>query len=74
MVHPFARLAEILALRRTAANLLDTYVGRNSGERILAGTSTAVTWKRFARSSGFPISRGFTELSGSSARAKSSTR
>ena len=34
---PLARLAEILALRRTAANLLSTYVGRNAGERILAG-------------------------------------
>ncbi len=34
---PFARVAEIFALRRTAANLLSTYVGRGSGERILEG-------------------------------------
>lgn len=34
---PLARVAEILALSRTAVNLLDTYVGRNAGERILRG-------------------------------------
>src|SRR5262249_47474837 len=34
---PFARVAEIRALRRTATNLLDTYVGNNAGEHILAG-------------------------------------
>jgi adenylate cyclase len=34
---PLARVAEVRALRRTAANLLNTYVGNNAGERILAG-------------------------------------
>ncbi|HEX3498138.1 MAG TPA: adenylate/guanylate cyclase domain-containing protein, partial [Stellaceae bacterium] len=34
---PLARMAEIHALRRNAANLLDTYVGHQTGERILAG-------------------------------------
>jgi adenylate cyclase len=34
---PLARVAEIRALRRTAGTLLDTYVGRNAGTRILAG-------------------------------------
>jgi len=34
---PFARIAEIRALRRTASSLLDTYVGHHSGEQILAG-------------------------------------
>lgn len=34
---PLARLAEVYALKRTAVNLLDTYVGRNAGERILDG-------------------------------------
>jgi adenylate cyclase len=34
---PLARVAEIRALRRTAANLLDTYVGNEAGARILAG-------------------------------------
>jgi adenylate cyclase len=34
---PLARLVEIYALRRIATNLLDTYVGRHAGERILQG-------------------------------------
>ena len=34
---PLARVAEIRALRRTAGVLLDTYVGHDAGERILAG-------------------------------------
>jgi len=37
IVKPFARVAEIRALQRTATNLLDTYVGHQAGERILAG-------------------------------------
>ncbi len=61
---PLSRLAEILALRRTAANLLNTYVGHDAGERILAGkihlgdteTIHAVIW--------FSDLRGFTALSG----------
>ncbi|MDA0241679.1 MAG: adenylate/guanylate cyclase domain-containing protein [Proteobacteria bacterium] len=32
-----ARLAEILALRRTAANLLDAYLGHQSGTKVLSG-------------------------------------
>jgi adenylate cyclase len=34
---PLARVAEVRALRRTAVNLLDAYVGHDAGERILAG-------------------------------------
>jgi adenylate cyclase len=34
---PLARVAEVRALRRTATNLLDTYVGHQAGERIWAG-------------------------------------
>jgi adenylate cyclase len=34
---PLARLDEIYALRRTATTLLDTYVGRHAGWRILQG-------------------------------------
>ncbi|HWX21237.1 MAG TPA: adenylate/guanylate cyclase domain-containing protein [Candidatus Binatia bacterium] len=34
---PLARVAEVRALRRTATNLLDTYLGNHTGERILAG-------------------------------------
>lgn len=63
VVRPLARLAEILALRRTATNLLSTYVGRNAGDRVLAGRIKkgdiedirAVIW--------FSDLRGFTQLS-----------
>jgi adenylate cyclase len=63
VVRPLTRVAEILALRRTAANFLSTYVGRNSGDRILAGrifkgdieTIRAVIW--------FSDLRGFTAMS-----------
>ena len=34
---PLARLAEVYGLRRLATTLLDTYVGRDAGERILQG-------------------------------------
>jgi adenylate cyclase len=63
IVRPFARLGEILALRRTAATLLDTYVGNRAGERIMAGqirrghaeTMQAAIW--------LSDLRGFTALS-----------
>ena len=62
---PLSRLAEILALRRTAVNFLNTYVGRNAGERIISGkivrgdtdSIRAVIW--------FSDLRGFTALAGS---------
>jgi adenylate cyclase len=37
IIAPLARVAEIRMLRRMASILLDTYVGRSPGERILAG-------------------------------------
>src|SRR5262252_1369168 len=37
IIAPLARVAEVLALRRMASTLLDTYVGHDAGERILAG-------------------------------------
>jgi adenylate cyclase len=37
IIKPLTRVTEIRALRRTATNLLNTYVGRQAGERILAG-------------------------------------
>ncbi len=45
LVAPLARVAEVRAMRRVAVNLLSTYVGENSGARVLAGQ----------------IRRGFTE-------------
>lgn len=63
IARPLSRIAEILALLRTATNLLNTYVGHDAGERILAGhiqrgdTSliNAVIW--------FSDLRGFTSMS-----------
>jgi adenylate cyclase len=37
IITPLARVAEIRALRRMASILLDTYVGHDAGERVLAG-------------------------------------
>jgi adenylate cyclase len=62
VVPPLARIGEILALLRTATNLLSTYVGHNAGARILAGqiqlgdtdTLKAIVW--------FSDLRGFTVL------------
>ena len=59
---PLARVAEVRGLRRTAINLLNAYVGRDAGERILAGrirrgdseTIRAVIW--------LSDLRGFTSL------------
>ncbi len=61
---PLARVGEILAMIRTAANVLGAYVGRDAGERILKGqiqrgdteSIHAVIW--------FSDLRGFTVLSG----------
>jgi adenylate cyclase len=63
IVRPFTRLGEIHQWRRTAASLLDTYVGNRAGERILAGqirrghaeTMQAAIW--------LSDLRGFTALS-----------
>jgi adenylate cyclase len=63
IVTPLARIIEIVNLRRTAALLLDTYVGNRAGERILGGqirrghtdTMDAAIW--------LSDLRGFTALS-----------
>lgn len=67
LTQPLTRVAEIRSLRRTAANLLDTYVGNEAGARILAGqirrgfteTVRAVIW--------LSDMRGFTALADSMA-------
>ena len=63
IVTPLARVIEIISLVRTAASLLDTYVGNRAGERILGGqirrghteTMNAAIW--------LSDLRGFTALS-----------
>jgi adenylate cyclase len=63
LVSPLTRVIEIINLRRTASNLLDTYVGNRAGARILGGqirrghsdTMQAAIW--------LSDLRGFTALS-----------
>ena len=59
---PLARVAEIWALRRVATNLLDTYVGRQAGERILAGQIRRGDTETIAAAIWLSDLRGFTEL------------
>ncbi len=60
---PLARLAEICALRRVAATLLNTYVGRGSGERILSGQIRRGDIERIHAVILLSDLRGFTGLS-----------
>jgi adenylate cyclase len=59
----FARLAEIFAMRRTAAALLDTYVGNRAGERIWAGQSRRGHSEAMQAAIWLSDLRGFTALS-----------
>ncbi len=59
---PFSRLAEVFALRRTASNLLNTYVGRNAGERILHGRIRRGDTERIRAVIWLSDLRGFTRL------------
>jgi adenylate cyclase len=58
------RLAEVLALMRTATNLLSAYVGRNAGSRVLAGQVQRGEVENIASVVWFSDLRGFTSLSG----------
>ncbi|HEX3064465.1 MAG TPA: adenylate/guanylate cyclase domain-containing protein [Dongiaceae bacterium] len=57
-----ARVAEIRALRRTVVTLLDTYVGHQSGERILAGRVRRGDTEMIRAVIWLSDLRGFTEL------------
>lgn len=59
----FAYLLEIQTLRRTARILLDTYVGRISGERVLQGQIKRGQGEDVRAILWFSDLRGFTELS-----------
>ncbi|HTP83398.1 MAG TPA: adenylate/guanylate cyclase domain-containing protein [Alphaproteobacteria bacterium] len=63
IMKPLARVAESHALRRTAANLLDTYVGIHTGERILAGKIRRGYTERIRAVIWLSDMRGFTALS-----------
>lgn len=62
LLPPLTRVAEILALTRTAVNLLNTYVGRNAGERILNGHIVRGHADAIRAFIWFSDLRGFTEL------------
>ncbi len=59
---PLSRVAEIWAQRRVATNLLDTYVGRQAGARILAGQIRRGHTESIAAAIWLSDLRGFTEL------------
>ncbi|MDP2345311.1 MAG: adenylate/guanylate cyclase domain-containing protein [Deltaproteobacteria bacterium] len=63
VVRPLARVGEILALARTATNLLNTYVGRNAGEQILAGQVQRGDTTLIPAVIFFSDLRGFTSMS-----------
>jgi adenylate cyclase len=63
IVGPLTRVAEIRALRRTATNLLDTYVGRQAGERILMGEIRRGHVEAIRAAIWLSDMRGFTALS-----------
>jgi adenylate cyclase len=62
---PLSRLAEAHALRRTATNLLDTYVGREAGARILAGQIRRGFTETIRAAIWLSDMRGFTSLADS---------
>jgi adenylate cyclase len=62
---PLARVAEIRALARTGAVLLDTYVGHQAGERILAGRIRRGDIEEIHAAIWLSDMRGFTALADS---------
>ncbi len=63
VIAPLARVAEIRALRRTAGNLIDTYVGHQTGERILSGKIRRGYIEAIRAAVWLSDMRGFTALS-----------
>jgi adenylate cyclase len=63
VVRPLAQVAEVRALRRTADNLLDAYVGRQAGARILAGKIRRGHAEEIRAVIWYSDMRGFTSLS-----------
>jgi adenylate cyclase len=63
VIAPLARVAEIRALRRTAENLLETYVGHQTGEKILAGKIRRGYVEAIRAAIWLSDMRGFTTLS-----------
>jgi adenylate cyclase len=64
VVAPLTRVAEIRAAQRVAGNLLATYVGKNAGERILAGRIRRGDTEAIHAAIWLSDMRGFTKLAG----------
>jgi adenylate cyclase len=62
VVAPFARITEVYGLRRSASILLDTYVGHQAGERILAGRIRRGDYEAIHAVIWLSDMRGFTAL------------
>ncbi|HEY8076287.1 MAG TPA: hypothetical protein VIF62_19310, partial [Labilithrix sp.] len=62
VARPLARVAEIAALRRTADNILTTYVGAHAGARVLEGKIHRGDVETIRAAIWFSDLRGFTEL------------
>lgn len=60
---PLARIAEIFALKRVSINLLDTYLGHRTGQRILEGKIRRGDIERIDAAVMVADLRGFTALS-----------
>jgi adenylate cyclase len=63
VIAPLARVAEVRALRRTAENLLETYIGNQAGERVMAGKIRRGDVEAIRAAIWLSDMRGFTTLS-----------
>ncbi|MCX5747554.1 MAG: adenylate/guanylate cyclase domain-containing protein [Proteobacteria bacterium] len=63
VVAPLTRMAEILALRRSATNVLTAYVGRDAGARVLAGKIRRGDTELIEAAIWFSDMRGFSAMS-----------
>jgi adenylate cyclase len=63
LMPPLTRLIEVIGLRRVASTLLDTYVGKRAGERILAGQIRRGHTETMEAAIWLSDLRGFTALS-----------
>lgn len=64
VIAPLSRMGEILALRRTATNVLTAYVGRDAGARVLAGKIRRGDTELIEAAIWFSDMRGFSTVSG----------
>ncbi len=63
IARPLALLCELYTLKRMSHTVLDTYVGRRAGARVLAGTVKRGDGETISAVVGFFDLRGYTELS-----------